>query len=566
MSKKEKSYGELLMEELEEEKRQKELAKQQSEIALDQAYQKLFAVGEGILFSRKAYQSPQELRQRFFYMYVERGNKYHKFSEKLFDDEDLAKGNYDYSRGMVNGFIVMLEAIRAQKESGIAAKLDVEFVNALHDSASHHKDKSCVRTAKDRIRDGFKIHDASLPYLQQVAQDNYAIILHSLDQTNHKNSVGFAHNARSYFEIIFYRIRTLEDGDESMPQMIAWLIEAYEKSILEAGEDSQKKIAAMAMIIHDLNLLHPYKDANARTFNVLLLNFLLLKEGLNPAMIFSISCLESFTKDEAAIAIYEGQKACEEFFLANQDIGDLFSPLTQELREIFEQTSRYLEEEGIMRSDALASSIGLFQCKRRLEELKLKQKKGEEVLPQDFAELESNFLKSSSEAAALFSKKHLPVFLQYNMKEFLEIFPEFKPANLFAESMEASEFQKFARGCTKKNGFFGENFRWNEIENSSVTSLAQHLIYHYQYDDQFLIINNIAQEFQKILLVSDLEKYTESLAEEIKAESQKNEELLAKKDDKKLQDQSVENPDANSLEVKTSETLGLKKRDCCVIS
>lgn len=557
-----KPISELLMESYEEEKRQTELKIKEDEALLDKAYERLFAAGAGILFNKETYKNPQTLRQRFFYMYVERGNGHHKVSEKIFDGKDPKDPNYGYSLGMVNAFILMLEAIKAQKESGISAKFDFEFVNALHDAASNFREKNSIRSAAQGVQDAYGADEASMPYLQQVARDGYEIILHSLDKAGVKNSAGFIFNAHSSVDISFNRVRRFAKDDKTMPEMIGELIKAYEKANLEAGEDEQKKLLAIAAIIHDLNLLHPYKDCNARTFDAVLLNFLLLKEGLNPAMIYSNPCLESFTPDEAVIAIYEGQQAFRDFFVANLDIGDSIAPLTEELTAIFVETSRHLDGDGILKGDALNASFGLFLCKRQLEELKLKQKKGEEVLPQDFAALEANFLKSQSEAQSLSEKKYLPAFLQYDAKAFLEIFPEFKWENLSKDGADQSELQKFAKRCQTKE-LSKEFSSWSYLKNDISLQVLTNTLSNDEQDPQFSIIKTILQAFQKILLVDDLEEYAKKLSREIAAESQKHKELLAQKEERKFEggaanqqeNLAAENPDSGSVAVKQSKSL-----------
>lgn len=555
------SNGELLMEAHEEE-RQAELKIKEDEALLDEAYERLFAAGAGILFNKETYKNPQTLRQRFFYMYVERSNGHHKVSEKLFDGKDPKDPNYGYSLGMVNAFILMLEAIKTQKESGIPAKFDFAFVNALHDAASNFREKSSIRHKGEGVKDGYDVKEASMPYLQQAARDGYEIILHSLDKAEVKNSAGFIFNAHSSVDISFNRVRRFTKDYETMPQMIGELIKAYEKANLEAGENEQKNLVAIAAIIHDLNLLHPYQDCNARTFNAVLLNFLLLKEGLNPAMIYSNPCLESFTPDEATVAIYEGQQAFRDFFVANLDIGDSIAPLTKELTAIFLQTSKHLDGDGILRGDALTASLGLFLCKRRLEELKIKQRKGEEVLPQEFAALEAYFLKSQSEAQSLSEKKYLPAFLQYDIKEFLEIFPEFKWENLSKDGADQSKLQKFAKRCQTKE-LSKEFSSWCHSKNDISLQVLINALSNDEKDPQFLIIKTILQAFKKTLLVDDLEEYAKRLSREIAAESEKNKELLAQKEEKKFEggaanqqgNLAAENPDSGPVAVKQSKSL-----------
>lgn len=74
-----------------------------------------------------------------------------------------------------------------------------------------------------------------------------------------------------------------------------------------AAADAGLKLQAIAMCCQDLEQLHPFPDGNARTIGVLVLNKLLLEQGLPPAALEDANRLDAFSVAEVVQEIRTGQ-------------------------------------------------------------------------------------------------------------------------------------------------------------------------------------------------------------------------------------------------------------------
>jgi Fic/DOC family len=85
---------------------------------------------------------------------------------------------------------------------------------------------------------------------------------------------------------------------------------AYEADIQSAQTETEK-LSAIARCCQTLEQIHPFEDGNARTFGILLVNRLLLKEGLNPAIIEDPNRFDGYSNAELIEEIRSGQAAFE---------------------------------------------------------------------------------------------------------------------------------------------------------------------------------------------------------------------------------------------------------------
>jgi len=80
------------------------------------------------------------------------------------------------------------------------------------------------------------------------------------------------------------------------------------KDCAAAAEDPDVKLRAIALCCRSLEQLHPFPDGNARTIGVLVLNKLLLEQGLPPAALEDANRLDAYSVAEVMQDIKEGQE------------------------------------------------------------------------------------------------------------------------------------------------------------------------------------------------------------------------------------------------------------------
>ncbi|WP_369007998.1 Fic family protein [Legionella sainthelensi] len=80
------------------------------------------------------------------------------------------------------------------------------------------------------------------------------------------------------------------------------------QSEIEKAKDSTDKIKIIAKLVQKLEILHPFTDANCRTFCILLLNKLLLENKLTPVILDNPNRFDGFANQELVQEIMEGQE------------------------------------------------------------------------------------------------------------------------------------------------------------------------------------------------------------------------------------------------------------------
>lgn len=83
-------------------------------------------------------------------------------------------------------------------------------------------------------------------------------------------------------------------------------IERYHTEVTLANNDDTK-IRAIARCIHQLEIIHPFPDGNCRTM-MLVMNKLLVQQGLNPAILENPNRIDAYSVDEICEEIKRGQQ------------------------------------------------------------------------------------------------------------------------------------------------------------------------------------------------------------------------------------------------------------------
>lgn len=144
---------------------------------------------------------------------------------------------------------------------------------------------------------------------------------------------------------------------EELQNHLDKIVKQYEQDIKKAKNDEQK-ITAIVTCIHELEILHPFEDANCRTICVLLLTKLLIEQGLKPTIVknpnrfdaFAVSELcdevmlgmskftmyttgEETDKDKGVIYLKDNHALC--YFAANEILADMAEmiPIWQKINQ-----------------------------------------------------------------------------------------------------------------------------------------------------------------------------------------------------------------------------------------
>jgi len=96
------------------------------------------------------------------------------------------------------------------------------------------------------------------------------------------------------------------------------IISQYKQDIKQA-HSNDAKIKVIATCIHDLELAHPFSDANCRTIVVLLLNKLLLDENLPPVILENPNRFDAYSIEELCQEIHRGMDKLKTYSSSNED-------------------------------------------------------------------------------------------------------------------------------------------------------------------------------------------------------------------------------------------------------
>lgn len=116
------------------------------------------------------------------------------------------------------------------------------------------------------------------------------------------------------------------------------------------------KLAAIVDLIQDLHQLHPFSDGNGRTFCILLLNHLLMRNGLPPTIIHNTAIFSLYSRDEIISKVIEGMQATLDL-LAGKNINNVNTESVLSELAAFPALARYKREfdEMVMNEDVRRS-------------------------------------------------------------------------------------------------------------------------------------------------------------------------------------------------------------------
>jgi len=211
-----------------------------------------------------------------------------------------------YLKGMCNAFAFSLKNPDA---------LSVDFIKDLHSYATNNVDlKLYKQESKESNKGNFRSDDQDelscglgrsntteegiFELLKTIRDDANYIYIGNFDLSSmfchenlqNKDDTQLKEHAKQIFS------RTKEHRAEyavymsplsagKIEELVADCITEYQQEIKKA-KNNEEIIRTIAIFIHGIELIHPFVDANTRTFSMLLLNHLLLQNGLLPAMLF----------------------------------------------------------------------------------------------------------------------------------------------------------------------------------------------------------------------------------------------------------------------------------------
>ena len=103
-------------------------------------------------------------------------------------------------------------------------------------------------------------------------------------------------------------LRTQPKGAGELMGRIQDCLDDCRRGCAAAARDTRLMLRAIAACCQDLEQLHPFPDGNARTIGVLVLNKLLLEQGLPPAALADANRLDAFSVEEVVREIEVGQE------------------------------------------------------------------------------------------------------------------------------------------------------------------------------------------------------------------------------------------------------------------
>lgn len=101
---------------------------------------------------------------------------------------------------------------------------------------------------------------------------------------------------------------SIEADDETASTEMDKLLLQYYLSMNEAKNDPIERLKAIILFIQSCEQLHPFADGNCRTFCMLLLNHLLLKNGFPPAILEDPNRFDLFSQSELLNEVINGMR------------------------------------------------------------------------------------------------------------------------------------------------------------------------------------------------------------------------------------------------------------------
>ena len=217
-----------------------------------------------------------------------------------------------YLKGVLKGYICMLETLHLP--------LNASLYETLHDEVSSgvfsSEDSGEIPRGFREFSDGMEafyltpedtvsikgieeliIRYDSYHYIDNATGDKFFFLKEAM--SNPKVTILKAQHEGAYPKIVLKptRKKTCEVNIEE-------LIKLYE---MKPKSTDDEKLHAIARLCQDLDQLHVFVDGNIRTTGILVLNRLLILNGLSPCVLKDVNQLDCLSEDEIVELIKEGQ-------------------------------------------------------------------------------------------------------------------------------------------------------------------------------------------------------------------------------------------------------------------
>lgn len=264
----------------------------------------------------------EDFFQRFFYLFIERANQ----DSRPFGENQFGPA---YKTAMLRAFYVVFKLTEHNRESG-AFLLDANMVHQFHLL-------SCRGVLLDigidfrgyRTSAGFQPHQVSHGYLDELAGNEGKIFLELLEY-----DVGPCHTPpcpegdvrEGYiglrYEMDYRKPAQIIKTMEMLCEVYWENLERIDLQELSADQKKEEKLKLIGTMVADIARFHPYNDGNGRLAWFLLLNYLLINEGLTPALAYQPWHFPYALESERVAVLKENQIAWQEFFIEGKKLNE----------------------------------------------------------------------------------------------------------------------------------------------------------------------------------------------------------------------------------------------------
>jgi hypothetical protein len=199
--------------------------------------------------------------------------------------------------------------LRIYDENGLLGLIEItpESLNALRDYAKNQKGANKLPFAKysevvemtsfvDAIKNNPEVKSFLMKLGETINDNAAASLLYQLI------------NSPDAMLQLHYTSRVTDEDSEAQA-----IVEAKMRSLIvdyrinvEKSNEPLEKLALIVIFIRDCAQLHPFHDANGRVLCMLLLNFLLIKEGFPLALLHDSNAFNFCTVNELLVEVIKG--------------------------------------------------------------------------------------------------------------------------------------------------------------------------------------------------------------------------------------------------------------------
>lgn len=251
-----------------------------------------------------------DLIKRNLWRFVMDG-RHHQYNDPYFFDKPRPNhlGELGYLQAMANAMYLMLATLHRP--------LSISLLNDLHELAIsnvtfHDQNGSVITPATDMRSNKVTIEyvlENNITYLgllELMLYDCELAVLGSAKSAKicHQMDVyeDLKKKSTQYYRYDFFKGEALT---EHITVSLKKLIDNYENEI-QQSKTILDKIIAIAKFVRKASILHPYEDANTRTFVFLIANKLLIQNDLPPAIFEDPNRFDGFSVPELCFEIVKG--------------------------------------------------------------------------------------------------------------------------------------------------------------------------------------------------------------------------------------------------------------------